>query len=54
MTFFGFDLTKFFEGLEDVYCLLSAYKTMQDKKIERLEKKVQENEEKTEEVKENA
>lgn len=42
MKFFGFDLTKFFEGLEDVYNLLCAYNEMQKKKIERLEHKAEE------------
>lgn len=41
MRIFGIDLTAFFEGLEDVYNLLSAFKVMQDKKIERLSKKVE-------------
>lgn len=53
MKIFGIDLTSFFEGLEDVYNLLSAFKVMQDKKIERLSKKVDVLEAEKEEVEEN-
>lgn len=53
MKIFGIDLTAFFEGLEDVYNLLSAFKVMQDKKIERLSKKYEILEAEKEEVKEN-
>ena len=53
MSIFGFDLTKFFEGLEDVYNLLCAYNEMQKKKIERLKASLNVDTEEKTEIKEN-
>ena len=41
MKIFGFDITYAYECVCDVYNLLTAFKTMQDKKIERLKAKVE-------------
>ena len=58
MKIFGIDLTFAYECVSDVFNLMTAYKSMQDKKIERLKEKVQKNEAEDvkiveEEVKEN-